>query len=65
MDLSQLQLDTVVETKKPHPCGAACFDVLRVGMDFKIRCTGCGREIMLPRAKIERNIKKILRPDEP
>lgn len=50
--------------KKPHPCGANLFDVLRVGMDFKIRCTGCGREVMLPRAKIEKNIKKILREDE-
>ena len=51
-------------TKNPHPCGAACFDVLRVGMDFKIRCTVCGREVMLPRAKIEKNIKKIIRPGE-
>ena len=36
---------------------------VRVGMDFKIRCTGCGREVMLPRAKIEKNIKKVVRPD--
>lgn len=50
--------------KKPHPCGANLFDVLRIGMDFKIRCTGCGREVMLPRAKIEKNIKKILREGE-
>ena len=50
--------------KKPHPCGANLFDVLRVAMDFKIRCTGCGREVMLPRAKIEKNIKKILREGE-
>ena len=40
------------------------FDVLRVGMDFKIKCQGCGHEIMLPRAKIERNIKKVLRAGE-
>ena len=43
--------DTIL-TRKQHPCGAASFEVLRVGMDFKIRCTGCGREVMLPRAKI-------------
>ena len=42
--------DTIL-TRKQHPCGAASFEVLRVGMDFKIRCTGCGREVMLPRAK--------------
>ena len=50
--------------KKPHPCDANLFDVLRVGMDFKIRCTGCGREVMLPRAKIEKNIKKVIRPGQ-
>ena len=49
-------------TRKKHPCGAASFEVLRVGMDFKIRCTGCGREVMLPRAKIEKNIKKVIKP---
>ena len=50
--------DTIL-TRKKHPCGASSFEVLRVGMDFKIRCTGCGREVMLPRAKIEKNIKKV------
>ena len=54
--------DTIL-TRKKHPCGASSFEVLRVGMDFKIRCTGCGREVMLPRAKIEKNIKKVVRPD--
>ena len=54
--------DTIV-TKKAHPCGTCSFEVLRVGMDFKIRCTGCGREVMIPRAKIEKNIKKILRAE--
>ncbi len=48
--------DTIL-TRKKHPCGASSFEVLRVGMDFKIRCTGCGREVMLPRAKIERTSK--------
>lgn len=35
--------------KKKHPCGADTFNVLRVGMDFKVRCTGCNREVMTPR----------------
>ena len=52
-------------TKKPHPCGASEFAVLRVGMDFRIRCTKCcvkcGREVMVARSKIEKNIKKIVR----
>jgi len=53
-----------IQVKKPHPCGSREFVVLRVGMDFKIRCVGCGREIMLPRLRIERNIKKIWRDGE-
>ena len=38
-----VQVGDVIQTKKPHPCGANRFDVLRVGMDFKIKCQGCGR----------------------
>lgn len=50
--------------KKKHPCGADCFSVLRIGMDFRLRCDGCGHEIMLPRSKAEKNIKRIVRPEE-
>ena len=49
-----------VEMKKPHPCGGNTFEILRVGMDFKIRCLTCGREVMAPRRKIEKNIRKII-----
>ena len=51
----------VLQMKKPHPCGGKEFLVLRAGMDFKIRCRGCGHEVMVPRLKCEKNIKKILR----
>lgn len=47
--------------KKQHPCGSKTFSVLRVGMDFKIRCDGCGREVMVPRAKVEKNIKNVVK----
>lgn len=50
--------------KKPHPCGGSRFTVLRVGMDFKIRCTTCSREMMLPRKKVEKSIKSISRDGE-
>ena len=46
--------------KKPHPCGDNRFTVLRIGMDFKLRCIGCGHEIMAPRSKIEKRIKTII-----
>ena len=55
-----VQVNDHILTKKPHPCGGSDFLVLRVGMDFKIKCEKCGREVMAPRAKIEKNIKKIL-----
>jgi hypothetical protein len=55
----------VLEMKKEHPCGSRRWSVLRVGMDFRLRCQGCGREVMLPRKKAEKALKKILRPADP
>ena len=49
-----------VEMKKQHPCGSKIFTILRIGMDFKIRCEKCGREVMVPRNKIEKNIRRII-----
>lgn len=49
-----------VEMKKQHPCGGNIFTILRIGMDFKIRCEKCGREVMVPRNKIEKNIRRII-----
>lgn len=46
--------------KKPHPCGSTSWKVLRVGMDFRLRCMGCGHEVMLPRSKAEKNVKKLV-----
>lgn len=46
--------------KKAHPCGSSSFSVLRVGMDFKIQCDGCGHVVMVPRAKCEKKIKRII-----
>ena len=56
-----VQIGDVLQMKKAHPCGGTEFLVLRVGMDFKIKCVKCGRQLMLPRGKVEKNIKKITR----
>ena len=56
-----VQVGDILEMKKNHPCGANRFAVLRVGMDFKLRCQGCGHEVMLPRSKAEKNIRKVYR----
>ncbi len=53
-----------LEMKKPHPCGCKVFIVNRIGMDFKILCEGCRHEVILPRAKVEKNIRKILPKEE-
>lgn len=49
----------VLTMKKQHPCGSKTWSVLRIGADFKLKCTGCGHEIMLPRFQAEKNIKAI------
>lgn len=55
----ELKLGDIVTLKKPHPCGETRFEITRVGMDIKWKCTKCGREVMLPRGKAEKSIKKI------
>ena len=56
-----IKVGDVAEMKKPHPCGCNQFEILRVGMDFKIRCTRCSREVMLPRKKVEKSIRSVTR----
>ena len=55
-----LKLNSRVELKKQHPCGGKTWVVLRLGMDIKLNCETCGHELMLPRSKAEKAIKKIL-----
>ena len=60
-----LKLNDRVELKKQHPCGGKTWVVLRLGMDIKLRCETCGHELMLPRSKAEKNIKKVFRDGQP
>lgn len=53
-----------LEMKKPHPCGCRIFIVDRIGMDFKMTCEGCSHQVILPRNKAEKNIRKILTPKD-
>ena len=59
-----IRVGDILLMKKQHPCSGREFTVLRTGMDIKIRCAKCGREVMLPRAKVEKNIKQIKHKDE-
>lgn len=56
-----IRVGDVLELKKQHPCGSREWKVLRVGMDFKLRCAGCGHELMIPRSKAEKAVKKVKR----
>lgn len=59
-----IRVGDIIEMKKTHPCGAKQFTVLRIGADFKIKCVGCGHEVMVTRQKCEKNIKKVIRNEE-
>lgn len=59
-----LEVGDRVELKKAHPCGSKTFEITRVGMDFRIRCVGCGHEAWIPRVKLEKSIRKVLPKDE-
>ena len=58
-----VRVGDVLELKKGHPCGGKTWLVLRVGMDFRLKCQGCGHELMIPRAKAEKAIKRIQRTE--
>ena len=57
------QLGDIVKLKKPHPCGSSEWEVLRVGMDFRLKCMGCGHMIMVPRKLVEKNCRGHKRDD--
>lgn len=56
-----IRVGDVITMKKKHPCGCDRFTVLRIGADFRIKCLECGREVMLERFKVEKNIRKLSR----
>ncbi len=59
-----IRVGDILTMKKEHPCGSRQWLVLRIGMDFKLRCAGCGHEVMGPRNKFEKNVRDIQRPEE-
>lgn len=59
--MKEFDLNDIVETKKTHPCGSNKWEIIRMGADIKIRCTGCDRIVMIPRSKFEKSVKKILK----
>ncbi len=56
-----IQVGDILTMKKKHPCGSDRWEVLRIGADFKLRCAGCGHEVMGARSKFEKNVKAVER----
>ncbi|MFO7951339.1 MAG: DUF951 domain-containing protein [Bacillota bacterium] len=56
----QYYVGQIVEMKKRHPCGNNCWKIIRIGMDVRIKCTNCGRSVLISRARFERRVKKVL-----
>jgi hypothetical protein len=60
-NIIKFSVGDTVELKKNHPCGEKLFKILRVGSDIRIVCTGCGRDMVLDRLKLEKSVKKIIK----
>ena len=58
-----IRLGDILVMKKPHPCGEKRWLVLRTGADFRLRCQGCGHEVMITRQKSEKNIRSVERTE--
>ena len=54
-------LGDVIKLKKPHPCGTNEWEILRIGMDFRLKCVGCGHMIMISRKDVDKNFRGFIR----
>ena len=59
MEIKKYKLGDKVIMKKGHPCGANLWEIVRLGVDIKIKCLNCGRIVMIPRIEFNRKIKKV------
>lgn len=64
MEAKQFGLGDVVLMKKPHPCGGNEMEIIRMGMDIRIKCVKCKHSVLVPRIKFEKKFKKVLRASE-
>ncbi len=62
--MAQFELEQVVKMKKPHPCGANLWKIIRLGADIRIKCLSCERSVMIPRTKFEKRVKHVLTEEE-
>lgn len=55
-----IQEGDIVKLKKQHPCGSKEWEVLRIGADFRLKCRGCGHQIMIARRLVEKNVREVI-----
>ena len=60
MKQKDYELHDIVEMKKPHPCQSNSWEIIRMGMDIRIKCQKCGQMVMMPRRDFEKKMKKVL-----
>ncbi|KXZ40744.1 hypothetical protein SAMN05661008_01440 [Alkalithermobacter thermoalcaliphilus JW-YL-7 = DSM 7308] len=60
----KLNIGDIVELRKSHPCGGNTFEIMRAGMDFRIRCLKCDKQVWLERVNLEKRLKKIIQSKE-
>ena len=58
----EYEVGDIVKMKKPHPCGSLVWEILRVGADFRLKCAGCGHQVMLARRQVEKSTKGLRKP---
>lgn len=56
-----INVGNILQLKKQHPCGSDQWEVLRIGADFRLKCLGCGHQVMIARKVVEKSIKKIIK----
>ena len=64
MEKINFEVGDVVKLKKPHPCGSSQWEILRVGADFRLKCMGCGHQIMVSRKLVEKNARGLMKKSE-
>lgn len=63
MERLQYEVGDIVKLKKPHPCGSQEWEILRVGADFRLKCQGCGHQVMVPRKLVEKNTRGLTKKE--
>lgn len=60
----ELKVGDIIKMKKQHPCGTNEWELMRVGMDIRLKCKGCGHKVMLPRKQVEKAFRGFIEKED-